>query len=149
MYTLFGEFVADPELELDEKSSNVVTVKSGYGGVMTDRDKQLFAFADTIFASDRKSAWLAYQKLLTDGFGVEADIHSKVWWVIKSVQAVRSGNVSDIKPFTLKKAQITNTKWSGELLHSRTIEFLESIIETRTLGTPSQYTLEKWILTLP
>jgi hypothetical protein len=150
MYTLFGDTVPDPVLGEEVNQKKIAsTQRPQYGGPMTERDKQLFQFTDTLFASDKKAAWLMYQKLLSEGYSVEGDIHTKVWWVLKSIQAVRYGNTADIKPLTLKKAEVANSKWSGEILNIRTIEFLESIVETRTIGTPSQYTMERWILTLP
>jgi hypothetical protein len=144
---IFGELVLNTD-SIDEVKP--IAKNIAYGGPMTVQDKQLFTFTDAIFASDRKTAWLLYQKLLSDRFDINGQIIPKIWWVLKSINAIRIDDTKDVKPSTLTKAKITNQKWIGDILMDRTLAFMEILAENRSgVGNDISTEIENWILQLP
>jgi len=107
----------------------------------------IFSLADAVARRDKKSAWVALQRALLDGFAPE-EIHGTLWWQIKTLLRVARGDTKGIKPFAVTKAKGALTHFSEQELDGFAEELLLMYHDARAGGPSLDVALERFVLGL-
>jgi hypothetical protein len=90
------------------------------------RDNRPFKLTDTLFQLDKRSTWIEYRRLLSEGYDPN-ELLPVVWWAFKSVMQVKSQQPG-VHAFVATKIKPLFLKLPQEALVSWILSFLEVVI---------------------
>lgn len=108
----------------------------------TSAGPNVFALTDALATGSKKTAWAAYQNMLSSDVSPE-EMTAPIWWWLKNLGQTYRG-VRDAKPFVQKKLD-TAVKVFGDTVPDMLVDFCAAVDNARN-GTKLELELEMWIL---
>ncbi len=117
---------------------------------VTEKKKErfnVFAITEALGNRDKKRAWMLYREALAENL-VPEEIHGILWWQIKTMLQVASGDTANMKPFSVTKARTFLKKYSQTELEALARSFVNLYHDARRGIVEFEIGLEKLLLTL-
>lgn len=107
----------------------------------------VFAITEALGNRDKKRAWMLYREALSEDL-VPEEIHGVLWWQVKTMLQVASGDVDGMKPYSVTKARGFLRNYSVEELKALARSFVNLYHDARRGIVEFEIGLEKLLLSL-
>ena len=108
----------------------------------------IFSITDKLLARDKKSLWISYNSLVSQGVAPE-EIHGVVFWAVKNMiiaSRVDSQKDSGLSPFVYRSALTGTRHYKTEELKEMSSSLIDMVHRVRNGEGEMDIMLEKWML---
>jgi len=107
---------------------------------------EIFALSDSVYARDKKTAWVMFQTIAQKF--VAEEIHGTLLWAVKMMRIYTYANALDIKPFVASNAARASKKYTPTEIDNMHRKLVHMYHDAHNGKIDFNISLESWLLSL-